>query len=75
MDVTKPYEFTEFEAMDVTKTYQFIGLGELRGGGLLGTSETLRPAFSTLCLARFHLRAWLMHWALMQVPLRSGQGP
>ncbi len=29
MDVTKPYEFTRFEAMDVTKPYKFIGLGAM----------------------------------------------
>ena len=27
MDVTKPYEFIGLGAMDVTKPYEFIGLG------------------------------------------------
>ncbi len=29
MDVTKPYEFTGVGAMDVTKPYEFIGLGAM----------------------------------------------
>ncbi len=29
MDVTKPYEFTGFEAVDVTKPYRFIGFGAI----------------------------------------------
>ncbi len=32
MDVTKPYEFIGFWAMHVTKTYEFVGLGDKSPG-------------------------------------------
>ncbi len=32
-DVTKPYNFTGFGAIDVTKPYKFIGFGARQGGG------------------------------------------
>ncbi len=33
MEVTKPYEFIGFGAMDVTKPYKFIGFGGRKRGG------------------------------------------
>ncbi len=34
MDVTKPYEFIGFGAMEVTKPYEFIGFGAMEAGNI-----------------------------------------
>ncbi len=44
MDVTKPYEFLGLGAMDVTKPYEFIGLGALAVGRALPWTRWGCPA-------------------------------
>ena len=78
MDATKPYEFIGFGAMDATKPYEFIGFGAMDApepyelpGGALPAPSLVRPGSARAMsgAAASTVRA------LIQKPLRWGQGP
>ncbi len=68
MDVTKPYEFIGLGAMDVTKPYEFIGFGAMDVTKPTGACQNNIEIMSNLTAAK-HIS---VEWARISVATAPG---